>query len=87
VLDPDRTLRTLVLVLHEEPIEQYPGMAYYGGVFSEGEVSVRAIYHVPEHPFPVRTTLDLVGQWRLRGLTRFSIVHMIVSICRQCFGY
>jgi hypothetical protein len=62
-------------------------MAYYGGVFSEGEVSVRTIHHVPEHPFPVRTTLNLAGQWRLRGFAQFSIVYMIVSICRQCFGY
>jgi hypothetical protein len=34
VLEPDRTPWTLVIVLHEEVVNQFPGMAYYGGVFS-----------------------------------------------------
>jgi hypothetical protein len=32
----DRTTRTIVFVLHEEPVNQYPGMAFYRAVFLEG---------------------------------------------------
>ena len=36
VLDvKDRTACTIVFVLHEEIVNQYPGMAFYGGVFVE----------------------------------------------------
>jgi hypothetical protein len=61
VLESDRTPRTLVIVLHEEAINQYPGMAYYGGVFSGRELSVKAINFGLDFPFPVRATLDVVG--------------------------
>jgi hypothetical protein len=43
VQEPDQMPRTLVIVLHEEAINQFLGMAYYGGVISRGEVSVRAM--------------------------------------------
>jgi hypothetical protein len=43
VLEPDRNPRTLVVIIHEEAINQFPGMPYFGGVFSEGEVSVKAM--------------------------------------------
>jgi hypothetical protein len=36
----DRTTWTIVFVLHEEIVNQYHGMAFYGGVFIEGELSV-----------------------------------------------
>jgi hypothetical protein len=36
----DRTARTIVFVLHKETVNQFPGMAFYGGVFTEGGVSV-----------------------------------------------
>jgi hypothetical protein len=36
VLDPDRNPRTMVVIIHEEAINQSPGMAYYGGRFSGG---------------------------------------------------
>ena len=36
VLDPDRNPRTLVVIIHEEAINQFPGMAYFGGVFNGG---------------------------------------------------
>jgi hypothetical protein len=48
---------------------------------------VRAINFGVDPPFPVRTMLDVVGIWRLRGFSRFSIVHLVVVACvRQCFG-
>jgi hypothetical protein len=57
----DRTARTIVFVFHEEIVNQYPGMAFYGGMFSEAGVSMRAMEHGLVAPFPVRATLDLVG--------------------------
>jgi hypothetical protein len=69
----DRTARTIVFVLHEETVNQYPGMAFYGGVFAEGGVSVWAMEHGVVAPFPVIATLDLAGQWRIMGFTRYSI--------------
>jgi hypothetical protein len=87
VLEPDRTPRTLVFVIHEEVVNQFPGMAYFGGVFSGGGISMRAMNYVPEHPYPVRATLDVSGFWRLRGFSRFSVVHLIMSCFSQCYGY
>jgi hypothetical protein len=69
----DRTTRTIVFVLHDETVNQFPGMAFYGGVFTEGGVSVRAMEHGVVAPYPVRATLDLVGQWRIMGFSRYSI--------------
>ena len=46
-------------------------MAFYGGVFAG--VSVQAMEHGVVAPFPVRATLDLAGQWKIMGFTRYSI--------------
>jgi hypothetical protein len=48
VLDPDRNPRTLVVIIHEEAINQFPGMAYFGRVFSGREVNIRAMDYIPE---------------------------------------
>jgi hypothetical protein len=79
VLDPNRNPRTMVMIIHKEAINQFPGMAYYGGIFSGGEVSVRAINYIPKNPFPVRAIVDVAGFWKLREFSRFSVVHMILS--------
>jgi hypothetical protein len=86
VLEPYRTPCTLVLVLHEEAVNQHPGMAYFGGIFGDMEVSVRALDYIPEGSFPMRATLNLVGFWRMRGFSWFSIVHLVLFCIRQCFG-
>jgi hypothetical protein len=83
----DRTARTIVFVLHEETVNQFPGMAFYGGVFTEGGVSVHAMEHGVVAPFLVRATLDLAGQWRIMGFSRYSISHVVLFCIRQCFGY
>jgi hypothetical protein len=62
-------------------------MAYYGGVFSGGEVSVRAMEFRTESPYPVRATLDLARRWIVRGFSRFSLVYMVLACLRQCFGH
>jgi hypothetical protein len=53
VLEPDRNPWTLVVIIHEEAINQFPGMAYFGGVFSGGEVNVRTMDYIMEYPYPV----------------------------------
>jgi hypothetical protein len=75
-----------VLVLHKEAVNQHPGMAYFRGIFGNGEVSVKALDYIPEHPFPVWATLDLARFWRMRGFSRFSVVHLVQSCISQCFG-
>jgi hypothetical protein len=65
VLEPNRTPRTLVIIIHEEAVNQFPRMAYYGGVFSGRELSVRALSFVAEDPYQVRATIDVAGMWRL----------------------
>jgi hypothetical protein len=87
VLEPDRNPRTLVVIIHEEAINQFPGMPYFGGVFSEGEVSVRAMDYIPEDPYPMRATIDVAGFWRLRGFSRFPVIHLVLSCIGQCFGH
>jgi hypothetical protein len=72
VLDPDKTLRSLVVIIHEKAINQFSGMAYFGGVFNGGEVSVRAIDIIPEYPYPVRASVDVVGFLEIEGI--FSIL-------------
>jgi hypothetical protein len=67
-------------------VNHHPGMAYFGGIFGDGEVSVRALDYIPEGSFPVRATLDLAGFWRMRGFSRYSIVHLVLFCIRQCFG-
>jgi hypothetical protein len=49
VLELDRNPRTLMVIIHEGAINQFPGMAYFGRVFSwgGGEVSVRAMDYIP----------------------------------------
>jgi hypothetical protein len=74
----DRTARTILFVLHEEIVNQYPGMAFYGGIFTEGGVSVRALEYGVEALYPVRATLDLAGQWRIVGFTLNSISHVVL---------
>jgi hypothetical protein len=86
VLEPDRNPCTLVVIIHEEAVNQFPGMAYFGGVFSEGEVSVKAMDYIPEDPYPVRTTIDVAGFWRLKGFSRFSVIHLVLSYIGQYFG-
>jgi hypothetical protein len=61
VLERDKALCTLVLIVHEEAVNQYLGMAYFGGIFSGGEMSVRAMNYILEHPYPVRATIDVSG--------------------------
>jgi hypothetical protein len=87
VLEPDRNPHILVVIIHEEAVNQFPGMAYFGGVFSEGEVSVRAMDYIPEDPYPVRATIDVASFWRLRGFSRFLIMHLVLSCIGQCFGH
>jgi hypothetical protein len=58
-----------VIIIYEEGIDQFPGMAYYRGVFSGREVGVRALDFIPEYPYPVSATIDVVGQWSLRGFS------------------
>ena len=51
--EPDRTPCTLVLVLHEEPMNHHHGMAYFGRIFGDREVSMRALDYISEGSFPV----------------------------------
>jgi hypothetical protein len=87
VLEPDRNLWTLVVIIHEETINQFLGMASFGGVFSGGEVSVRAMDYIPEYPYPIHATIDVTGQWKLRGFSWFSMNHLVLSCLGQCFGH
>jgi hypothetical protein len=57
-------------------------MAYYGGVFSGRKVGVRVLDFIPEYPYPMRATIDVAGQWGLRGFSRFSIIHVVWTILR-----
>jgi hypothetical protein len=50
-----------VIIVHEEAINQLPGLAYYGGVFSGREVSVRALENRSGYPYPMRATIDVAG--------------------------
>jgi hypothetical protein len=86
VLDPDRNPWTLVVIIHEEAINQFSGMVYFGGVFSEGEVNVRAMNYSPEEPYPMRATIDVAGLWRLRGFSWFFMVYLILACIEQFFG-
>jgi hypothetical protein len=62
-------------------------MAYFVGVFSGGEVSVRAMDYILENQYPVWATIDVAGCWDLRGFYRFSIVQLLLMYLSQCFGY
>ena len=61
VLDPNRILRTLMLVIHKKAINQHLKMAYFRGLFSDVEVSEQVLNYILEHPYLVRATLNLVG--------------------------
>jgi DNA repair photolyase len=50
-----------VLIIHEEAVNQFLGMAYFKGVHSGMEVSVKAMDYIIEYPYLVRMTLDVVG--------------------------
>jgi hypothetical protein len=78
VLDPNRNPRTLVVIIYEEAINQFPGMAYFGGVFSGGKISVRTMDYIPEYQYPVHATIDVAGRWKLRGFCWFSIVQLLL---------
>jgi hypothetical protein len=62
-------------------------MAFYGGVFSKGGVSVWAMENGVVAPFPIIATLDLAGQWRIMGFTRYSISQVVLFYIRQCYGH
>jgi hypothetical protein len=50
------------VIIHEEAINQFLGMAYFKGVFSGGEVSVKAMdYILIEYLFPMKAIIDVVG--------------------------
>jgi hypothetical protein len=74
----NRTSRTIVFVLHEKTVNQFPGMAFYGDVFTEVGVNVHAMEHGVVAPYPIRATLDLAGQWRIMGFSRYSISHVML---------
>jgi hypothetical protein len=62
-------------------VNHHPGMAYFGGIFGDGKVSVRALDYIPEGSFPMQATLDLAGFWRMRGFSwlRFgAVLHQAV---------
>ena len=48
VLEANRNPQTLVVIIHEEEVNHFPGMAYLGGVFSGEEVSVWAMEYTLE---------------------------------------
>jgi hypothetical protein len=87
VLYPDRNPQKLVLVVHEEAINQFPRMAYFGGIFSGGEVCLRAMDYILEYPYPMRAIIDVAGHWRLKDFCCFSIVHLILLCFNQCLGH
>jgi hypothetical protein len=86
VWEPDRTVRTLVLVLYKEVVNHHLSMAYFGGIFGDGEVSIRALNYIPEGSFPVQATLDLAGFRRMREFSQYLIVHLVLFCILQCFG-
>ena len=69
-----------MFVLHEETMNQYPDMAFYRGVFTEGGVSMRAMEYGVEAPYPIRTTLDLARQWKIVGFTRNLISQVVLFV-------
>jgi hypothetical protein len=87
VLEPDRIPRTLVIIVYEEGVNHFPGMAYYGGVFSGREVGIQALDFILEYPYPMRATIDISRQWSIRGFSRFSIVHLVWIVVRQWMGF
>jgi hypothetical protein len=79
VLDAgNRIARTTMFVLHEETVNLYPRMAFYRGVFTDGEVSVRAMAHEVVAPFHVRAIINLAGRWKIMGFSHYSISHVVL---------
>jgi hypothetical protein len=85
VLEPDRNPWILVVIIHEEAMNQFRRMAYFGGIFGGGEVSVRAMNYSHEYPYPIRATIDVAGKWKLRDFSQF-LVNLLLSCLGQCFG-
>lgn len=69
VLEPDMNPRTLVVIIYEEAINQFLGMAYFGGIFSRREMNVKAMDYVLEYPNLKRATIDVSRRWKLRGFS------------------
>ena len=42
-----------MFVLHEETVNQFPSMVFYGDMFLKDEFSVHTMDHESEAPFPV----------------------------------
>jgi hypothetical protein len=76
-----------VVIIYEEAINQFVGMAYFGGVFSGGEVSLKTMDYIPKNLYLVRATVNVAGYWKLRRFSWFLVVHLILSCIGQCFGH
>jgi hypothetical protein len=76
---------TMVFILHEEEVNQFLGMAFVSGMFSEKEMSIRALDYVPGSPFPTPATIDVSGHWKLMGFSRFFLSHMLLFCIHYCF--
>jgi hypothetical protein len=60
VLDgANRIVWIVVFVLHEEMVNQFPSMVFYGDIFLEDEVSVRTMDHEYKAPFPVQAIMEI----------------------------
>ena len=53
-------------------------MAFYSGVFTEGEVSIRVLHHELVAPNLVQAILDLIGHWSLMEFSYYSISHILL---------
>jgi hypothetical protein len=53
-----------VVIIYEEAINQFVGMAYFGGVFSGGEVSLKTMDYIPKNLYLVRATVNVAGYWK-----------------------
>jgi hypothetical protein len=74
----DRTTQTIVFVLYEEAMNQYLGMAFYGGAFIASEVSVQAMNHEAVSAFPIRAMMNLVGHWKIMGSSWYFVIHVLL---------
>jgi hypothetical protein len=68
-----------VFIIHEEIVNQLLRIVYFGGVLNGEEVSVRAIDYIPNYIYLVKAIVDVAGYWKLRGFSRFFVVHFILS--------
>jgi hypothetical protein len=76
-----------VVIIHEEAINQFPGMAYFGRLYSGDKVSLRAMDYFPEYPYAARATVDEANHWKLRNFSQFSMVHLVLSCIEQYFRW